>query len=95
MKLTIEGTLEQILDALPLPPRTVQAIAKKGRTSAHATAKKRREEVSERRRLLHGAFMKVRYGEKTPTREILLQALTGKIPITQEILETARQVLEI
>jgi hypothetical protein len=87
MKITIEGDLDQIVDAMGLP-------APKGPKSLRrAENEARQKTLLEKRRLIRNAFEKVRY-TKEGRAAVLLRALTTVNGLTEAAVETAREVID-
>lgn len=92
MKVTIEGSLEQVAEALsaaPIRPRT----ARQTRLKENAEA---RDALIAKRRVIRRAFECVRWSkEDKEDSDILLAALTKPGCLTESAMETARRVLAV
>jgi hypothetical protein len=90
MKVTIEGNLDQVSEALSLP----QTLPKTSRQTRIQETVARYDALVARRKVIRAAFDKVRYSQdEREIAKILLDALTKAGGITEPALELAHKVL--
>lgn len=89
MKVTIEGTVEQISETIS--PVEVNNRARKGE-SAQARCY---QEITTKRKILRRAFDRVRYRpERASEMQKLLNALTGKTGYTESAMKLAEEIIK-